>query len=54
MYRNGPFMYHDKKISCFAGRFYDNSLLFFFRANRYPKKTHIVIIDNQVAETLWY
>ena len=55
MYRNGPFMYPWQQISCFAGRFYDNSFFFFFlEQTDVLKQTHIVITDNQVAEALWY
>jgi hypothetical protein len=53
MYRNGPFMYPWQKISCFTGRFYVNSF-FFLEQTDVLKQTHIVITDNQVAETLWY
>ena len=53
MYRNGPFMYPWQKISCFAGRFYVNSFIFLDQTD-VLKQTHIVIADNQVAETLWY
>ena len=41
---------HDKKISCFAGRFCVNSF-FFLKQTDVLKQTHIVITDNQVAET---
>jgi hypothetical protein len=44
MYRNW------QKISCFVGRFYVNS--FFLEQTDVLKQTHIVITDNQVAETL--
>jgi hypothetical protein len=57
MYRNGPLCTHDKTYRISPVGFMTIAfffLFFFLEQTDVLKQTHIVITDNQVAETLWY
>ena len=54
MYRNGTFVYHDKKYRVSPVGFIISIDFFFLEQTDVLKQTHIVITDNQVVETLWY
>ena len=55
MYRNGLLCTHDKKYRVSSVGFMSIAFSFsFLEQTDVLKQTHIVITDNQVAETLWY